>query len=286
MATKVSPFTPYITKPVRSSLKISALSLRYTSDAAADRCAEIARAAASRSASVGSSASCGAGRIRRASAKKNTTAAAPTAPRRKREASPCNANCHHKSGEYSTCLKAKNPSHSDDAMAAATAEIQAAEKRVSRSAAFRSNAGRARTSTSSNSARSVASSKPAPLSSDAAMPRPTANTDRKYATSSRRARPCERSSSAAPTRLPMKCEVSMTPSGTKRPRALSRSSAVGVAPEKSSTSPPRNVNTESRRGENSSDSLPRKAVARSACDRRWCTSSATSATSATASGSR
>src|SRR5262245_17857744 len=115
-------------------------------------------AAFSRSASVGAGASCGAYRIRRANAKIITAIAEPTVARRDRDASPYNVNCHHRSFEYSTCLNANEASQADAATAAATAAIHDAEKRVSKNAVLRSNAGRAWRKKMSRTVRSTASS--------------------------------------------------------------------------------------------------------------------------------
>ena len=60
----------------------------------------------------------------------------------------------------------------------------------------------------------------------------------------------------------------MTPSGSRRSTRSRRPGAAGVAPEKSSTTPDRNVTAASRRGDPRSVSRPSHAPARATCARR------------------
>src|SRR5690349_15041049 len=97
--------------------------------------------ASSKSASVGSSVSCGARPSNRPIANRSTIVAAATEPRRKRDASAFVSNCHQRLLEYSTCLNANTPSHAEADTAATTAAIHDAENRVAKNDALRSKAG-------------------------------------------------------------------------------------------------------------------------------------------------
>ena len=119
-------------------------------EGAVDACSAITRAASSRSSSVGTSASGRAGADEpRHRDEQHERRGADRGPQEARRFG-FSANCHHKSFEYSTCRKAKKPSHIVAPNVAATAAIQGGEKGVSRSAAFRWKAGRARPSARSS----------------------------------------------------------------------------------------------------------------------------------------
>ena len=193
----------------------------------------------------------------------------PTEARRKRGASCSSSNRHHRSWEYSTCLKEKRPSHTDAATTDSDGQRPAGREAPVEEGGPAVEGGSARREREQDEAPGA----PPPRSRrpSAARPRSRGRARAPRGSRPRRAGATRRARRGA-ARPPRGCRGSARPRGAAAagsPTATRRRpGADGVAPEKRSTAPARKVNAARSRGATARVDRAERSPSHAICARR------------------